>query len=179
MVSAKEKAIQSVSSSGVQFVNLQFIDIYGTIKNLTIPADQLEGSLKDGTWFDGSSIEGFARIHESDMYLMPDPETYAVIPWINHPKTARVICDVYMPDRKPFEGDPRHILKRTMAEAEKMGYTFNTGPELEFFLFKLDGGVPKPLPQDVAGYFDYAPRDLASAIRQEIALALQQFGIKV
>ncbi|MFC1454879.1 glutamine synthetase family protein [Candidatus Undinarchaeota archaeon] len=179
MVSAKEKVLQSISSADVKFVNLQFIDIYGTVKNVTIPSSQLEGSMKDGTWFDGSSIEGFARIHESDMYLMPDPETYSVLPWSTDKRTARIICDVYMPDKTPFTGDPRYILKKTMEEAEKMGFVFNTGPEPEFFLFKTEDGIPKPLPNDVAGYFDYAPMDIASDVRNDISLALQEMGMKV
>jgi glutamine synthetase len=173
--------LEQVKKDNVKFVQLQFIDILGVVKSLTIPVEKLPGSLEDGTWFDGSSIEGFTRIHESDMFLKPDVDTYAVIPLLNSEKlgnTARFICDVCTPDGEPFEGDPRYILKKAIAEAEEMGYEFNTGPELEFFLFKKDNGKLKPLPHDTAGYFDLTT-DEAIDIRSEMHHALTAFGIDV
>ena len=136
-------------------------------------------AFKNGVWFDGSSIEGFARICESDMYLKPDVSTYAVIPWLNSNdgNTARFICDVFNPDGKPFEGDPRFILKKVIKEAAEMGYIFNTGPELEFFLFKTENGL-SPLPHDKGGYFDLST-DEAYNIRREMSVALEEFGIEI
>ncbi len=172
--------LEQVKQDNVKFVQLQFIDILGVVKSLTIPVTKLPASLEDGTWFDGSSIEGFTRIHESDMFLKPDVDTYAVIPWLNseHGNTARFICDVCTPDGDPFEGDPRYILKKAMAEAAEMGYELNTGPELEFFLFKKENGNLKPLPHDTAGYFDLTT-DEGIEIRSEMHHALTAFGIDV
>lgn len=177
----KDEVLKQAKKDNVQFIQLIFTDIHGMIKSVTIPAERLRESLEKGTWFDGSSIEGFTRICESDMFLMPDPKTYAVIPWRSEGCVyARLICDVYMPDGKPFDGDPRYILKKAIAEAREMGFMYNTGPELEFFLFKTNGnGEPTTQPHDAAGYFDYAPRDLATNVRQDIALALEKFGIVV
>lgn len=176
----KEAVLEKSKKDGVKFVDLQFTDLFGTVKSVTIPVEYLGESLEKGTWFDGSSIEGFTRICESDMYLMPDPETYAVIPWkvTDSGSTARMMCDVYMPDGKPFEGDPRYILKKVLKEADDMGYVYNTGPELEFFLFKYDNGVVSPLPHDKAGYFDLST-DLAYGVRRDMVLALERFGISV
>jgi len=175
-----EHILEQVKKDNVKFIQLQFIDILGVVKSLTIPADKLPGSLEDGTWFDGSSIEGFTRIHESDMFLKPDVDTYAVIPWLNSEdgNTARFICDVCTPDGAPFEGDPRYILKKALAEAEEMGFDYYTGPELEFFLFKKENGELKPLPHDRAGYFDLTT-DEAIDIRREMHVALTAFGIDV
>ncbi|MEA2038096.1 MAG: type I glutamate--ammonia ligase [Nanoarchaeota archaeon] len=177
---AKE-ILEKVGKDNVKFIQLQFTDIHGSIKSVTIPSDKLPESLEKGTWFDGSSIEGFTRIAESDMYLKPDPDTYAILPWEsnNDHKTARIICDVYMPDGKPFEGDPRYILRRAIKKAEESGYTFNVGPELEFFLFKPKDGNIEPAPHDVAGYFDYSPRDLAGEVRKDIVLSLESMGLDV
>jgi glutamine synthetase len=165
----------------VKFVNLWFTDFFGTIKSTTIPVEKMGESLERGTWFDGSSIQGFARIHESDMILKPDPNTYAVIPWMpKHKAVARMICDVYKPDGKPFEGDPRYILKKTIAEARRLGFVYNTGPECEFFLFKVNGEpTMEPVTHDFAGYFDFAPRDLASDVRRNIVFALEEMGLEV
>lgn len=176
-----KKVLEKAKEDGVKFVQLQFTDIHGTIKSVTIPIHKLGESLEKGTWFDGSSIEGFTRIAESDMFLKPDPATYAVIPWeMDDKKAARFICDVYMPDGKPFEGDPRHILKRAIKEAEDMGFRYMVGPELEFFLFKPDAnGKAAPIPQDSAAYFDYSPRDLADNVRSEIVNALEALGLEV
>lgn len=176
-----KKILDKAEEEGVKFVQLQFTDLHGTIKSVTIPIHKLAESLEKGTWFDGSSIVGFTRICESDMFLKPDPETYAVIPWEPEDKrVARFICDVYTPDGKPFEGDPRYILKRAMKEARDIGFEYNVGPELEFFLFrKNENGGIKPIPQDSAGYFDYSPRDLADNVRSEIVKALEALGLEV
>ena len=175
------KKAEKVKQDAIRFVQLQFTDIHGIIKSVTIPVEQVMESLEKGTWFDGSSIEGFTRICESDMYLMPDPTTYAVLPWENDNKiTARLICDVYTPNGKPFEGDPRYILKKALKEAKDMGFLYNVGPELEFFLFKpKESGEMMPSIHDVAGYFDYSPRDLADDVRKEIVFALTSFGMNV
>ena len=178
----KADVLNLTKEHNIQFVNLQFTDIVGTLKAVTIPIWKLEDAIEQNVWFDGSSIEGFTRIHESDMFLKLDLNTFAVIPWTEGSASgtrARIICDVYMPDGKPFEGDPRYILKRQLERAKDMGYIFNVGPELEFFLFKTDAGGPlEPLPHDTAGYFDQNT-DLAADIRQEMTFALQEFDIDV
>ena len=172
--------LDQVKRDKVKLVQLQFTDLSGIVKSLTIPVEVLPDSLEYGTWFDGSSIEGFTRIKESDMFLKPDVGTYNVIPWSGDGdiKSARFICDVYKPDGTPFEGDPRYILKTAMAEAEELGYEYNTGPELEFFLFRRENGAIKPLPHDSGGYFDLTT-DQAYRIRGEMTSALAKFGIKV
>lgn len=179
---SKKEILNSARRENVEFVQLQFTDLNGILKGVTIPISKLEGVLEDGLWFDGSSVEGFMRIFESDMYLKLDVSTYAVIPWTTKPTSqavvARFMCDVYMPDGSPFEGDPRYILKRQLARAKKLGYTFNVGPELEFFLFRKENGRLVPLPHDTAGYFDQTT-DLAMEIRQEMTSALAGFGIDV
>jgi glutamine synthetase len=176
------KTIETATKGGIRFVQLQFTDIIGHVKAVTIPIHQLEGSVKHGTWFDGSSIEGFTRIAESDQYLMPDMDTFAEIPWQpgSGPRgTARVICDVFTPRGEPFVGDPRFVLRRQVERAAAMGYVVNTGPELEFFLFRRnEDGTIAPLPHDQAGYFDFST-DLAQEIRQDMVDALEAFGIRV
>jgi glutamine synthetase len=174
--------IAAARGRGIRFVQLQFTDILGVVKAVTIPIHQLEGSVRHGTWFDGSSIEGFTRIAESDQYLVPDMATFAEIPWqpASGPRgTARVVCDVYTPSGEPFTGDPRHVLRRQVERARRLGYVVNTGPELEFFLFRRnpDGGI-EPLPHDRAGYFDFST-DLAQEVRQDMVDALEAFGIRV
>ncbi len=174
--------IQAAKASGIRFVQLQFTDIIGHVKAVTIPIHQLEGSVRHGTWFDGSSVEGFTRIAESDQYLMPDMSTFSEIPWQkgSGPRgTARVICDVFTPSGQAFVGDPRFVLRRQVERAKKLGYIVNTGPELEFFLFRRDedGGIA-PLPHDQAGYFDFST-DLAQEVRQDMVDALEGFGIRV
>lgn len=171
--------LQKIKDDKVKFIRLQFSDIQGQIKNVAIPEAQAEKAMTDGISFDGSSIEGFARIEESDMVLKPDLETYAVLPWRKDIVAARFICDVYMPDGTPFEGDPRYILKKVLKEAADMGYTFNTGPELEFFLFKMIDGKPSTEFKDQGGYFDLAPTDLAEDVRRDIVLALTDMGFDV
>lgn len=175
---AKE-VVARAEADRVCFISLQFTDLFGTVKNVTIPVKRLVVALEHGINFDGSSIEGFARICESDMILHPDCSTYTVLPWTaEHERTARIICDVYDTEGQPFVGDPRCILKRALAQAREMGFSYNTGPEVEFFLFKIDG-KPSPVPQDVGSYFDFSPRDLASQVRNQIALDLQAMGIEV
>ncbi len=174
--------LERVRKDGVKFVHLQFTDLNGILKGVTIPVTKLPGALEDGLWFDGSSIEGFTRIFESDMYLKLDLSSYAVIPWTTAPASqsvvARFMCDVYMPDGTPFEGDPRFILRTQLERARKMGLIYNVGPELEFFLFKKENHRLEPLPHDNAGYFDQTT-DLAMEIRQEMTEALRGFGIDV
>jgi glutamine synthetase len=174
--------IQKAKSDGIRFVQLQFTDIIGHVKAVTIPIHQLEGSVRHGTWFDGSSIEGFTRIAESDQYLMPDMSTFSEIPWQKGNGlrgTARVICDVFTPRGEPFVGDPRGVLRKQVERARKLGYIVNTGPELEFFLFRRDeNGRIAPLPHDQAGYFDFST-DLAQEVRQDMVDALEAFGIRV
>ncbi len=171
--------LQKAKKDGVKFVELQFTDIFGAIKSVTITAERLDEAIGRGIWFDGSSIEGFTRICESDMYLMPDIDTYAVLPWkSNGNNTARFICDVYTPDGKPYAGAPRAVLKAMLEKAKKLGYIYNVGPELEFFLFKKDE-CGCMVPHDSAGYFDYAPSDMASGVREIITKNLEQFGFDV
>jgi len=168
-------------ADGVRFISLQFTDILGTIKSVTIPVGQLEGALEGGVWFDGSSIEGFARIYESDMVLAPDPATYQILPWsAPERRRARLICDVHGPDGEPSPSDPRSALKRVLTRAAQQGWAYNVGPEVEFFLFKRNDESPlRPVPHDVGGYFDFSPRDEAQQVRSEIILALEALGIQV
>src|SRR5688572_9282532 len=177
----KKEVLAVAKEQKVEFINVMFTDLLGAMKALTIPVSKLEDAIDSNVWFDGSSIEGFARISESDMYLKPDLSTFAVIPWSKGTRavTAMIIGDVYMPDGSPFQGDPRGILRRQLERAEKLGYRFNTGPELEFFLFRKDeAGNLAPLPHDKAGYFDQTT-DLASEIRKEMSFALKELGIDV
>ncbi len=177
----KSEVLSLAKEQKVEFINVMFTDLLGAMKALTIPVSKLEDAIEQNVWFDGSSIEGFARISESDMYLKPDLDTFTVIPWSKGTRavTALIIADVYMPDGTPFEGDPRGILKRQLKRAADMGYQFNTGPELEFFLFKRGpDGELKPLPHDTAGYFDQTT-DIASEIRKEMSFALYEMGIDV
>lgn len=164
----------------VRFVDLQFTDFLGNVKNSTIPQYALEDALTRGVWIDGSSIEGYARIHESDMYLMPDPTTYAVLPWrddANGGKVARLICDVYTPNHEPFEGDPRYILKKVLNEAKELGFEYYTGPECEFFLFPRseDGTIQKVSKGN--GYYFNLILDETHAIKREIMEAIQVMGV--
>lgn len=175
-----ERAKRIMADENVQFLNMQFTDIVGHVKTVTIPARAFDDAVSDGVWFDGSSIEGFVRIAESDMYLKPDLDTFAVIPWDRDGQsTARIICDVHMPDGTPFEGDPRHVLRRVMRRAEAMGLRYATGPEPEFFLFRLDeSGAPILEPHDQAGYFDVST-DLGTHIRRQMVNALEALGIEI
>ena len=158
----KQDIIRMVEEEDVEFIRLQFTDIFGNLKNVAVTASQLERVLENECMFDGSSIEGFARIEESDMYLYPDLDTFVIFPWRpQQGKVARIICDVYAADGTPFMGDSRQILKRQIKKAAEMGYTFDIGPECEFFLFNLDeNGNPTTTTGEKAGYFDLGPVDL-------------------
>jgi len=177
----KEQILKECIDKDVEFIRLQFIDILGVPKNVAITFSQLEKVLDDGMMFDGSSIEGFARIEESDMYLRPDLDTFVIYPWRPQAgKVARLICDVYTPTGERFMGDPRNILKKTMEEAEAMGYSFNVGNECEFFLFHTDeDGRPTTITNDEAGYFDLDPVDLGTNARRDICLTLEEMGFEI
>lgn len=175
-----ERVDELVKRNDIRFVRMQFSDIVGVAKQITIPVGHWDEIINHGMWFDGSSVEGFARIAESDMYLVPDLETFTVIPWEMDLSTARVICDVYTPDGQPFEGDPRYVLKRQLKRAEALGLDFQVGPELEFFLFErhADGSLLPLKPHDHAGYFDIST-DLAHSVRRQMVDALESLGIRV
>lgn len=163
----------------IDFVNMQFTDVMGIVKSVTMPVAELEDAMLNGVWFDGSAIDGFTRVAESDMFLMPDRATFAVIPWERgRHSTARLICDVFRPNGDPFPGDPRGVLKRQLARLSALGFGFHIGPELEFFLFRKEGEQIAPLPHDRAGYFDVST-DLASDVRKDMVLALSEMGIIV
>jgi glutamine synthetase len=173
---------QKAQELNVKFVNLQFTDILGSIKNVAAPVEQLEKALDGQVMFDGSSIEGFVRIEESDMFLMPDRETFTIFPWQSGPDgaTARMICDVLNSDGTPFAGDPRGCLRRAMAEAAEMGFTMFAGPEAEFFLFQQDeAGRATTQTHDQGSYFDFSPIDRGEAARREMVLTLEQLGFEV
>ncbi|GIN61644.1 glutamine synthetase [Robertmurraya siralis] len=178
----KDDIKRMASEENVKFIRLQFTDILGTIKNVEIPISQLEKALDNKMMFDGSSIEGFVRIEESDMYLYPDLDTWVIFPWTAEKgKVARLICDIYNPDGTPFLGDPRNNLRRILKEMEELGFTdFNLGPEPEFFLFKLDEkGDPTLELNDAGGYFDLAPTDLGENCRRDIVLELEEMGFEI
>lgn len=177
----KKEILEKAKELDVQFIRLQFTDIFGVLKNVAITVHQLEKALDGELMFDGSSIEGFVRIEESDMYLKPDPSTFVVFPWRpQQGAVARLICDVYNSDGTPFEGCPRNTLKRVIAEAKEMGYTMNVGPEAEFFLFHTDeSGKPTLITHDKAGYFDLTPVDLGENARRDMVLTLQQLGFEI
>lgn len=177
----KRDIIRLVEEEDVEFIRLQFTDIFGNLKNVAITVSQLERALNNECMFDGSSIEGFARIEESDMYLHPDFDTFVVFPWRpQQGKVARLICDVYRPNGEPFEGDPRYILKRAIKEAENMGYVFDVGPECEFFLFNTDeNAMPTTNTNEQAGYFDLGPVDFGENARRDMVLTLEDMGYVV
>jgi glutamine synthetase len=178
----REDIKRLAAEENVKFIRLQFTDILGTIKNVEIPVSQLEKALDNKMMFDGSSIEGFVRIEESDMYLYPDLNTWVVFPWTAEKgKVARLICDIYTPEGEPFAGDPRNNLRRVLKEMEELGFTnFNLGPEPEFFLFKLDQqGEPTLELNDQGGYFDFAPTDLGENCRRDIVLELEEMGFEI
>ncbi|MBV6451752.1 MAG: Glutamine synthetase [Anaerolineales bacterium] len=173
--------IKKVKEDEVKFLSLQFSDVTGAVKSVDMPVRHLEDALKDGVWFDGSSVEGFARIQESDMRLIIDPDTYAVLPWsAADSKRARVFCDIFMPNGDPFEGDPRGTLKRQLKRIEEKGWTYNLGPEPEFFLFKgTNGHGVHPVPHDAGGYFDFSSFDEAVVVRTALMSALDAMGLDV
>jgi len=180
-ITEKRQLLEKARNLGVKFIRLQFTDIFGVLKNVAITVEQLDKALDGELMFDGSSIHGFARIEESDMYLRPDLKSFAVFPW--RPReggVARLICDVYNPDGTPFEGDPRFVLKKVLAEAAEMGYSMQVGPELEFFLFQVDkDGNPTLDTHDDAGYFDLAPVDLGENARRSMVLTLEEMGFEI
>ncbi len=178
-----QEVLDEIDEKDVGFLRLQFTDILGTVKNVAVPADQAEKAFSEGIYFDGSSIEGFVRIQESDMRLIPDPSTFAVLPWRKREDgaSARMICDVYNTSTgEPFEGDPRYILKRAIDRADEMGYDINFAPEPEFFLFEEDeDGRATTDTADQGGYFDLAPKDLASDVRRDIIYGLESMGFEI
>jgi len=178
---SKEDIMRIVEEEDVAFIRLQFTDIFGMLKNLAITSGQLEKALENRYMFDGSAIEGFVRIEESDMYLYPDLNTFKILPWRpQQGKVARLICDVYRPNQTPFEGDPRYILKEVLKEAKDLGYTFIIGPECEFFLFHTDdNGTPTTVTHETAGYFDVGPSDFAENVRRDMVLNLENIGIEI
>lgn len=185
MPHTKESILQALNNNNVQFLRLQFTDILGIVKNIEVPASQFEKALNGEVMFDGSSIEGFTRIEESDMLLKPDLATFLIFPKFSHEeyergKVARLICDVALPDGKPFEGDPRYVLRRQIARAKKMGFELFAGPEPEFFLFEQsEDGRASTKVNDQAGYFDLAPIDKGERIRREITNKLVEMGFEI
>ncbi len=174
----KEYVLKKAKDNGIKFIRLWFTDVQGFLKSFAITVEELEGALEEGMGFDGSSIEGFSRIEESDVIAMPDPNTFQILPW--SPKehgVARMFCDILNPDGTPFEGDPRGVLRRILEKAKNLGYTFYVGPELEFFYFKSDVGMPEIL--DKGGYFDLTTLDVASGLRRDTVLFLEAMGIGV
>ena len=171
----KEDIIRLVEEEDVEFIRLQFTDLFGNLKNIAVTASQLDRVLNNKCMFDGSAIDGFARIEESDMYLYPDLSTLEIFPWRpQQGKVARMICDVYRPNGQPFEGDPRYVLKRAVQQAEDMGYTFEVGPECEFFLFNTDENtMPTTNTHEQAGYFDIGPLDFGENARRDIVMNLE------
>jgi glutamine synthetase len=178
---SKADIAKLVQENDIQFIRLQFTDLFGQLKNVAITPSQLAKCLDNKCMIDGSSIEGFVGIEESDMYLYPDLDTFAVLPWRpQQGKVARFICDIYNPDGTPFEGSPRYILRKQLERARALGYTFNVGPELEFFLFHTDGeGNPTVETHDNAGYFDLGPTDMGENARREMVLVLEQMGFEI
>ncbi len=179
----KDKIFKVCEQENVQFVNLQFCDLLGFVKSVTIPISKLESAIKDNVWFDGSSIEGFSRISESDMYLELNLDTFSIVPWQGSERTkekvARIICSIHLPNGDLFPGAPRNILQRQIDRAKKMGFEYSVGPELEFFLFAIgEDGEPTTIPNDRAGYFDFS-NDRAGAIRAAMSKTVSQMGIDV
>lgn len=177
----RDDIIRMAEEEDVEFIRLQFTDIFGMLKNVAITSSQLKKALDNRCMFDGSAIEGFVRIDESDMYLHPDLDTFEIFPWRpQQGKVARLICDVYNPDGTEFEGSPRSVLKRAVKKAESMGYVFHVGPECEFFLFHTDEeGRPTTNTHERAGYFDVSPIDLAENVRRDIVLNLEDMGFEI
>ena len=177
----KQKILNMAETEDVEFIRLQFTDLFGTLKNVAITKSQLAKALDNKIMFDGSSIEGFARIEESDMYLYPDYDTFEILPFRPYQgKVARMICDVYKPDGTQLENDPRYILKKVLKEAEDMGYEFNVGPECEFFLFHTDDyGNPTTISHEKGSYFDLGPTDLGENARRDMVLNLEEMGFEV
>ncbi|MDD6615959.1 MAG: type I glutamate--ammonia ligase [Lachnospiraceae bacterium] len=177
----RDDIIRMMEEEDVEFIRLQFTDMFGNLKNLAVTTSQLHRVLDNQIMFDGASIDGFARVEESDMFLYPDLDTFCIFPWRpQHGKVARFICDVYRADGTPFEADPRYVLKQTIKEVEKMGYQFDVGPECEFFLFHSDDeGNPTTITHEKAGYFDVSPQDLGENARRDMILTLEDMGFVI
>ncbi|MFQ5996214.1 MAG: glutamine synthetase family protein, partial [Dehalococcoidales bacterium] len=175
---SRENILKMAKENNVKFVRMWFTDILGFLKSFAITVEELEGALEEGMGFDGSSIEGFARIDESDMVALPDPDTFQILPWRprENRAVARMYCDILRPGGEPFEGDPRYVLKRNLKRAADLGYTYYVGPELEYFYFRDSQGTE---PLDKGGYFDLTPRDAATDMRKETVLTLEEMGIGV
>ncbi len=180
-MASKNDILKFIELNDVKFIRLQFIDVFGRLKNVAITDQQIEKALEEGVVFDASSIAGFSEVESSDMLLFPDLDTFAIIPWRpQHGKVARLICDIKNYDGSQFVGDPRFILKKSEAKAKKLGYTFNVGPECEFFLFHTDSeGRPTTKTHDAAGYCDLAPMDLGENCRREICMVLEDMGFEI
>ncbi|MEE1196870.1 MAG: type I glutamate--ammonia ligase [Lachnospiraceae bacterium] len=177
----KDDIMRLVEEEDVEFIRLQFTDMFGTLKNVAVTATQLEKALNNKFMFDGSSVEGFVRVEASDLYLCPDLDTFEIFPWRPQDgKVARFLCDIRRQDGAPFEGDSRYILKKVIEEAEDMGYTFNVGPECEFFLYHTDDdGLPTTISHEHAGYFDIGPVDLGENARRDMVLTLEDMGFEI
>lgn len=177
----REDILRIVDEEDVAFIRLQFTDIFGTMKNMAVTVSQLEKALDNRCMFDVSSVEGMARGEDADMYLYPDLSTFEIFPWRpQQGKVARLICDIYGSDGKPYVGDPRYVLKKTVKEAEEMGFTVNVGPECEFFLFHTDeDGLPTTVTHEKAGYFDVGPLDLGENARRDMVLTLEEMGFEI
>jgi glutamine synthetase len=170
--------LENVKNDNVKFVTLQVTDLLGVVKEVIIPVEQLEDALSHGLWFDGSSVEGFARIQESDLFLKPDITTYSIVPWLTEKgKTARFICDIYKPDGTPFEDDPRYVLKRAIEESKRLGFDYNVGTEMEFYLFRRND-TSRTIPIDYGSYFDLSSHE-GYRVLKEIIMSLKNFGINV
>ena len=178
-VKTKEDVMRIVREEDVEFIRLQFTDMFGTLKNIAVTSSQLEKALNNRCMFDGSAIDGFVSVEESDMFLYPDPSTFAILPWRpQQGKVARMLCDVHHPDGRPFAGDPRHVLKKAIEKAETMGLTFEVGPECEFFLFHTDeNAIPTTQTGEQASYFDIGPLDEGENARRDIVMALEDMGM--
>ncbi len=177
----KQDIMRRIEEEDIEFIRLQFTDMFGSLKNVAITSSQLGKALDNKCMFDGSSIEGFVRIEESDMYLYPDLDTFEIFPWRpQQGKVARLICDVYKADGTPFEGDPRYVLRRVLEEAKEMGYSFDVGPECEFFLFHTDdNGMPTTISHEKASYFDISPLDLGENARRDMVLSLEDMSFEI
>src|ERR671914_1990278 len=175
---ARRRVLEEMKSQGVEYVLFWFTDLEGHLKSFAITPAEVEEALDDGMGFDGSSITGFNAIEESDMVAIPDPATFRLMPWREgETKVARMICDVVTPDGKPYDGDPRYVLRRALERMQSMGFdTFNVGPELEYFLFKNAQGTET---LDEGGYFAMTTMDAASELRQETVWALESMGIPI
>ena len=177
----KADIFRMIEEEDVEFIRLQFTDMFGMFKNVAVTSSQMEKALNNQCMFDGSSIDGFVRIEESDMYLYPDLDTFQIFPWRpQRGKVARLICDVYRPNGSPFEGDPRFLLKKVVSEVESLGYEFQVGPECEFFLFHIDDdGMPTTISHEKAGYFDMGPVDLGENARRDMVLTLEEMDFEI